>query len=532
MVFKICGQSLFLNYVVLLLILAALYLYKPIINAYHTGTGSTIAIITGIGSIKFADNTAGITLEEVASNQSRRLDRSECNDPLWCTIPLPTKSYFSFGGDDFDVDRWEQAKLDAVNGRQVLLERIVQHFPNQLDFLDGDTSFRSIHKLADVFIDDRNYLKPLTSEYKQFISYRGNLNVPPPYDFRGANRAPIVQIGFFSFAKIGTTTFLEGSIRPKFNMFISKKQFFTQWQTVKHIINTPFVALMTLNENWGWFSTHYPNRTSDWGACCTKPIDDIVRVFLNDKNTLALVVNQHMNISHPKVISFPRGMPLIWEHTTRLIWDSMRASIHNVRKEKLLMAAASTWGPRPQILQCVSKLFDVKDFEGHLDSISSEDLIKKTDVLRTNRRLYYERLSAARFGLCLPGLGYDTFRTWEYLTMGTIAVLERSVGFERTMWRLPVLLVDDYAELTPTLLRAAYVEAMYRKDEFEFHRLKQSFWWSVISNVSASKSTEPLVDAFPMHAEDVTFTRPREPFTCWRTNSCGEGTKRIPRKSC
>ena len=37
------------------------------------------------------------------------------------------------------------------------------------------------------------------------------------------------------------------------------------------------------------------------------------------------------------------------------------------------------------------------------------------------------------FGLGLPGLGYDCFRTWELLTMGSIVVTERGVGYDRTV---------------------------------------------------------------------------------------------------
>jgi hypothetical protein len=100
------------------------------------------------------------------------------------------------------------------------------------------------------------------------------------------------------------------------------------------------------------------------------------------------------------------------------------------------------------------------------------------------------------------------------------------------MWRLPALFVEDFAEVTPALLRGAYVEAMYRAKEFEFERLTMNYWFSVIANVSSAKSVQPMVDAFPYSAEDHEFTRPREPYPCGITNTCGKGTKRIPRKSC
>ena len=50
--------------------------------------------------------------------------------------------------------------------------------------------------------------------------------------------------------------------------------------------------------------------------------------------------------------------------------------------------------------------------------------------------------------------------------------------------------------------------------------------------MSVTKSTQTLLDKFPMKAEDPTFARPREPYECGRTNTCGPGTKRIPKKSC
>jgi hypothetical protein len=129
------------------------------------------------------------------------------------------------------------------------------------------------------------------------------------------------------------------------------------------------------------------------------------------------------------------------------------------------------------------------------------------------------------------------------------------------LWRLPALLVDDFSELTPELLRTAYVEALYRVDEFEFERLTQSYW-----QVSDSMSTQPLFDMcvtltlnhkhccmltrtllmsgccppislslslsvrFLPDADDPTFCRPAVPFSCGPLHDqCGPGTKRTPK---
>ncbi len=100
------------------------------------------------------------------------------------------------------------------------------------------------------------------------------------------------------------------------------------------------------------------------------------------------------------------------------------------------------------------------------------------------------------------------------------------------MYRLPALFVEDFYDITPDLLRQAYVEALYRADDFEFERLRQSFWYGVISNVSATMSVQTILDKFPMGAEEENFARPREPYECGKTNTCGKGTKRTPKMSC
>jgi hypothetical protein len=95
--------------------------------------------------------------------------------------------------------------------------------------------------------------------------------------------------------------------------------------------------------------------------------------------------------------------------------------------------------------------------------------------------------------------------------------------------------VEDFDEVTPELLRAAYVEALYRANagQFEFERLTQSFWWAFVMNVSTSMSQDAIHAKFPPESEDLGFARPLVPYSCGEDmGSCGPGTKRTPRTSC
>ena len=100
------------------------------------------------------------------------------------------------------------------------------------------------------------------------------------------------------------------------------------------------------------------------------------------------------------------------------------------------------------------------------------------------------------------------------------------------LYKLPVLFVDDFADVNSALLKSAYVEALYRAEEFEFERLTQSFWYDLIGLTASTGSNARMLEKFPMTAEDPTFTRPAVVYECGKTNSCGPGTKRIPKRSC
>ena len=141
---------------------------------------------------------------------------------------------------------------------------------------------------------------------------------------------------------------------------------------------------------------------------------------------------------------------------------------------------------------------------------------------------YYKEIGAARFVLSLPGLGYDCYRLWETLTVGSIPIIERAVGFDRNLYRLPALLVEDFGVVNENFLRQAYVEALYRVDEFEYSRLSQNHWEGILMKVSRAKSIKPLLEAHPMSAELENFARPFKQYDCKAMGGCGPGTKRTP----
>jgi hypothetical protein len=120
-------------------------------------------------------------------------------------------------------------------------------------------------------------------------------------------------------------------------------------------------------------------------------------------------------------------------------------------------------------------------------------------------------------------------------------VIERGVGLDRTVYKLPVsrdlclaalsfdfslclspsfsdylclstsrlipsspqaLVVDDFSYVTPDLVYSAYVEAVYRQDEWEYERLTLPFWKDLMRNASVAQSSDVFYRHFPKRTGD------------------------------
>lgn len=92
---------------------------------------------------------------------------------------------------------------------------------------------------------------------------------------------------------------------------------------------------------------------------------------------------------------------------------------------------------------------------------------------------YLQNLQNAKFTLCPGGLGWDTYRAWESMVMGSIPVLEtyyRKDGFYRVFDDLPVLWVDHFDNVTPALLESSYPKILARAEEYNFAKLTKRWW--------------------------------------------------------
>lgn len=111
--------------------------------------------------IEYLKNHIGKPPTTNQRQENVKLEDLKCDNPVWCTIEMPKVSYYKFPPPT-DPLKWRRAQIQAANGDQVLLQRISKVFPQPFDFLDGDRSFRRLHYLIDVFVDQKRSLDAIT----------------------------------------------------------------------------------------------------------------------------------------------------------------------------------------------------------------------------------------------------------------------------------------------------------------------------------------------------------------------------------
>ncbi|KAJ1455167.1 hypothetical protein M885DRAFT_617321 [Pelagophyceae sp. CCMP2097] len=96
---------------------------------------------------------------------------------------------------------------------------------------------------------------------------------------------------------------------------------------------------------------------------------------------------------------------------------------------------------------------------------------------------YFIRLLSARTVLCPRGFGVATFRAYETLLAGGVPVLERFAPHDALWIGLPVIQVEDFRDLTPAKLQAAYDALLLRRNRLDLRAAFTPFW---IKQVAAS----------------------------------------------
>lgn len=91
----------------------------------------------------------------------------------------------------------------------------------------------------------------------------------------------------------------------------------------------------------------------------------------------------------------------------------------------------------------------------------------------------HKKMSEFAFVVSPFGHGFDCIRTFEALCLGCIVIMKRS--FLDVIYEgLPVLLVDEWSDITETLLKDTLI--LYSNKQFNYDKLKMEYWVKLVQS--------------------------------------------------
>ncbi|CAF0722340.1 unnamed protein product [Adineta steineri] len=100
---------------------------------------------------------------------------------------------------------------------------------------------------------------------------------------------------------------------------------------------------------------------------------------------------------------------------------------------------------------------------------------------------YYLHIARSKYVLSPPGNGMDCYRTWEALYIGSIPTV-MNTSINSIFQQLPVLIINNYEDLTFRLLKDFYNTTIYQK--YDHRRLYIRYWQNQIN--SFRNSSQPI----------------------------------------
>lgn len=197
-------------------------------------------------------------------------------------------------------------------------------------------------------------------------------------------------------------------------------------------------------------------------------IDKEYTQFLDNPKVITWY-GQNANFKHPKLNSIPLGLAnLRWGHGNV---KQLLEVLEDKQERTHLLYMNFDIGTNADKRSKVFNLFSEKDFVFSADRKSFQE--------------YLRDLSSSKYALSPAGAGIDCHRVWESLAVGTIPIVEscHNISFYKN---LPILIVDDWNEITKEWLDAKYVEI---KNNSNIPSLFLDYWIKKIGLLEKSYKT-------------------------------------------
>ncbi|MCF7852559.1 MAG: glycosyltransferase family 47 protein [Simkaniaceae bacterium] len=186
---------------------------------------------------------------------------------------------------------------------------------------------------------------------------------------------------------------------------------------------------------------------------------DYQMVFVNSENLIVMGSVNCQETGHPKIIPLPLGIP----NGSAVGFPKKNQYTDIIAKnlEKTIFCSSNfTIGSH-------------KRREYVYDVITKKQFIK--NLLRSSPENYILNIAKSKFCISPRGAGLDCFRIWEALLLNCVPVVETSF-LDPLFYQLPVLIIDDYSNLTKELLIEFNRNVIKHKNEFHKEKIYAKYW--------------------------------------------------------
>ncbi len=259
-----------------------------------------------------------------------------------------------------------------------------------------------------------------------------------------------------TFASFCDHTIPVKTINPGNTIFVDNfdlKKFFTDFHPK---INHPYI-LVTHN---GWHS-----------------VPGIYAEYLKDPKIIAWF-GKNVDRNNPKLFPIPIGLTGMVGFNSK----SIVSTVQTVRKNMIMPKKRDKLIYFNMTLRC-----NIQDRGRALELLSNKPFFFYS--FRKSFQAYMNDMSQFKFAISPCGLGVDCHRTWEALLVDTIPIISRSGlhgmsvtgNFETLFDELPVLIVDDWDEITEEFLMKKFHEIHAKK--WNKKKLFAEYWFNKIKQV-------------------------------------------------
>lgn len=279
---------------------------------------------------------------------------------------------------------------------------------------------------------------------------------------------------------------------PDWLGFCTAAKIFAEYRKLPTSRPWPHVTFLQFHEDTGGLSGTVNRKTlprqpiqKKWKrmGCSQKFLDD----YLNHPDTLAVVTSQHHMFDHPKAHSIPIGLRYADQVNAAysiLHNNTMNGEdAHFQPRKNWLMLSHNNGRDRPYADRYKNTVHVMRTFR-------VENTIR--DVAQ-----YYLDLAQSTFILSPPGAGWDCYRTWEALAVGTIPIVEhnnRKDGMYRSYQDLPIAWIDSYQNLTKDWLHAEHTRLLERADSYQWAKTTKQYWFDWLKGIMTDAGLEVKSD--------------------------------------